>query len=435
MFCGECGAKNEKDAIFCAECGTKLEHEEETIEEKPKKKTKASKKEEPKEEVKEEIKGEVIEKEVVKEAPKKMSKKTRNILIVLLVVAGLLFAGYKYLEGLTGPKTVAKDYIKAVINNDLNKLYGYLELDKDKTFVSSKIFKELYKDKATVSEVVNYKITTVEYSDLTAIVRFVYTTKSSSDEKTGSVKLSKQPGHKYYLFDDWKIAEMDTDNLVLKDYKIKVIKDSKLTFAGIDVSTKYIDKDESTKTYDVYVLPQVFKAQTKIKVVLPSGLEMENTVTPSNYYNNHTVEFDKNSLTENQQEKIVSSCKKIITNIYNNVMASKTFEEVKEDYKDADSKFEENYSNLLSSLDGASSKLTKLEFTEAKLSDVSLNDDGNLVVKIRVNYDYTVEYTSYSDELKTSDRSDYSYITLILGNKDSDYYLVNIEKMITYFYR
>ena len=28
MFCGECGAKNEKGAQFCAECGAKLEQEE-----------------------------------------------------------------------------------------------------------------------------------------------------------------------------------------------------------------------------------------------------------------------------------------------------------------------------------------------------------------------------------------------------------------------
>ena len=35
MFCGECGAKNNKDAVFCEECGAKLrEVKEEPVKEK-----------------------------------------------------------------------------------------------------------------------------------------------------------------------------------------------------------------------------------------------------------------------------------------------------------------------------------------------------------------------------------------------------------------
>lgn len=32
MFCGECGAKNDSDALFCAECGKPLAHEENNAE-------------------------------------------------------------------------------------------------------------------------------------------------------------------------------------------------------------------------------------------------------------------------------------------------------------------------------------------------------------------------------------------------------------------
>ena len=41
MYCSECGAKNEKDALFCEECGAKLEQLKE--EKTPKKKTQKKK--------------------------------------------------------------------------------------------------------------------------------------------------------------------------------------------------------------------------------------------------------------------------------------------------------------------------------------------------------------------------------------------------------
>ena len=457
MFCGECGTKNEKDSAFCSNCGSKLEHEEETeVIEKPAKKTtkktaekKEEKKveqnveekevtqvEEPKQEVPVTPSTTVVERVVVQEQPKTMSKKTKNIIIVLIVLAVLGFGAYKFGEELTSPKNVAKEYIKAVINQDLGTLYKYLELGKDKTFVTSKIFKEVFKDKAkTESKISNYKVTDVEYSDLTAIVKFTYTTKSSSDEKKDSVKLIKTSKKKYYIYDEWKIADLTAEDVALEDYTIKVSKGAKLEFAGVKVASKYIDKDESSDSVDVYVLPQVFRGKTKVKATLDNGVVIENEVVPSSYNKVYTVKFDENSLTEKQKKELVNSFKEILSDLYDNAIDGKKYDDIKDDYKNTGKKFETNYNEFVDDIANSYNKLSKIEFKEIKLSDVSLNDDGNLVVKVRASYDYTVKYTTYSGEDKTSEKSDYNYITLVLGSSKSKYYLVDIERISTYFYR
>ena len=90
MFCGECGTKNKKNAAYCEGCGAKLKEEKEDIPTKEK---------------------------------KPMSKKNKILLILLVIVIACVFALYKVGENLTNPKTIAKDYIKIVINNDLSSLY------------------------------------------------------------------------------------------------------------------------------------------------------------------------------------------------------------------------------------------------------------------------------------------------------------------------
>ena len=39
--------------------------------------------------------------------------------------------------------------------------------------------------------------------------------------------------------------------MIVKNYAIKTLKDSKVEFAGVKVSNKYIDKEKSTDAYDV----------------------------------------------------------------------------------------------------------------------------------------------------------------------------------------
>lgn len=138
MFCGECGTKNKKGDAFCKECGAKLEVVEV-------KKTKT--------------------KNVVNNTPKKpMTKSTKIIIGVIALVVVAFVALFVVLGNITNPKNVAKEYIQAVINKDGNRLYSYLNISGDSTFVSKKVFSDYVKEELEDTSITNYKITDVEYS-------------------------------------------------------------------------------------------------------------------------------------------------------------------------------------------------------------------------------------------------------------------------------
>ena len=72
-----------------------------------------------------------------------MSKKKKICISLCAAIIIVLLFGYNLTSERLSPKGVAKDYVKALINNDIDALYGYLNLDGDKTFTSKKKFKEL----------------------------------------------------------------------------------------------------------------------------------------------------------------------------------------------------------------------------------------------------------------------------------------------------
>ena len=98
MYCGECGAKNEKDSLFCSECGAKLEHEEPV---KKGKKTTAKK---------EENKSESTKKEpAIENTPrerKKLSKKYKILIGAGALFIILLIVVWQVLANITSPKHV-----------------------------------------------------------------------------------------------------------------------------------------------------------------------------------------------------------------------------------------------------------------------------------------------------------------------------------------
>ena len=418
MFCSECGAKNEKDARFCSECGFKFEEEKKVV--------------------KKEIKK--VETSEVKSAEPSTTKKksnTKTIIIIILIAA--LIGGYKILSDMTGPSEVAKNYIEAVVNNNTDKLYDYLEIKGDKTFVSKKLFKKIY-TKNYKSKISNYSIGKTEYGKgkLTATVNFNYTVKGSSKEQNGSVKLSKSKEKTYFIFDTWKINDLnDSSSLVVKDYKISVLKGSKLEFGDIKVSSKYLSKKESNSNTDVYVLPQVFTIKTNIKVELPNGLEIEKEVTPSSWYNSYTVSFSADDLSKKQKKEIVNSAKEIISDLYSSAIKGKKFDEIKSSYKRSGldlTNLEKNYNKFLDDLSNGYYKLTKFTITDISIYSIRSNDEGNLEAEFKVIYDYTVEYKS-GDETKTKDRTNNSaWMTIILGMDEDEYYLTNFKTLKTYFY-
>lgn len=411
MFCSECGTKNNENDKFCQECGHKLTEEK-------------------------------TEQDNFSEK-KPMSKKKKIIIAISLILVMTLAVGYKIGSNITSPKNIAKNYIQAIIDLDSNKLYSYLEIDGDKTFVSKDEFTKLMNERMDNSDIdiVNFKVTDVEYGKdkLNAKVNFTYTTKDSSEEHSDTINLVKEKEKKLLFFDNWKINDNDFSSMVVKDYTIKIAKGSTLNYMGIDVTNKYLNSDESSDQFDAYTLPQVFTTKTNIKAVLPNGIELNNEVIPSEYKKEYTVTFNEDSLSDNEKEQIINSAKEYLTKIYNQAISKKAFSEIKADFQQDNidlTALEKTYTDFLKELEDSSNTLTKIDFTDISISDIELNDDGYLEVELDAEYDYTVSYKNvWSEEMETHDDSDYSYITLILAMNEDSYYLVNCENLEDYFSR
>ena len=404
MYCGECGTKNENGAAFCESCGAKLENNS-PVNNKPKKAN--------------------------------MSKNTKIVILVITILVATVIGLVVLFNNLTNPKNVAKDYIAAVVLQDGNKLYEYLNVEKDTTFASKKIFTEILKAEKSSTDIDNYKITDVSYSSskLQATVNFKYTTKGSNSEKSSSVTLTKQKSKKYLFFDNWKIN--GTDVSTVKDFTLKVPKDSKVYYCGVKVTDKYKDSKNSISSYDAYVLPVVFAYKSKIKAELSSGIEIEDEVTPSTYYSTYTVKFSSDSLSDKEKDKIVKTGQDALTKIYQAAIANKGFNDIKSEFTKEGldlSSLEKNYTSLAKSLSSSSSKLTSFKITAAEIYYVNLNSDGNLEVELKVNYEYETKYNSYSGEEKTNKDDSYSYMTIILGSESGSYYLIDTKYLKSYFY-
>lgn len=403
MFCGECGTKNKKNDAFCSECGAPLEHEKEQ-------KNTSS---------------------IVKKSIQPLSKKNKIIISIIVAIIAVLGIGYKIVSDITNPKTIAKQYIQANIKQDGDKLYKYLELEGDKTFVSKKTFIELLKKNNTkISNIDNYKITGIEYGEgkLTAKVKFTYTTKESTSEKTNSINLMKQKNKKYLIFDNWKIADMIKSSAVINDYKIKVAKGSTVTYEGIKLTDKYLDKEESNSKLDVYKLPQVFTTEATVKTILSNGIEIEETVKPTSYYNTHTVTFNERSLTDAAKEKLTAKIKESLTIIYTNAIAKTVFSDIRTNFEHGNielNNLEKNYTQLLTDLESANNTLTSIEFTDITISDLELDSNSYLKMSVKAKFNYIVSYTNWNNETETHEDSDYDYMTLILAYEKGTYYLVD----------
>lgn len=411
MFCGECGTKNDSDSLFCLECGKPLEHNNNQNS---------------------------ISNSTPKER-KPMSKKNKIIIIAVITVIIVLGGGYKVGSSLTSPKKVAKDYIQAMVDMNGNKLYNYIEIDGDTTFASKEIFTNMLKESNEEIDIVNYKITDVEYGDskLSAKVTFKYTTKNGSSEKTDTVNLTKQKDKKFLIFDNWKIADLSSSSLLVENYTIKVPKGAKVSFGDIEVTNKYLSEDKSTTTIDVYVLPKVFTYDTVVKAKLTNGFELVDKTRPTSYRNSCTLEFDDDNLTDASKEKIASKTKESLTTIYNNAIADKEFSDIKQNFEHGSidlSSLDKTYQTLKDKLKNATRTLTSIEFTDVSIYNASLTTEGYIKVKVKVNFNYKTKYTSFNDEEVVDEDSDYKYITATYNLDNSEYYLVDLENLEYYFY-
>lgn len=407
MFCPECGTKNEKGSMFCEKCGTKLEGS-------------APKKAQPKKQT---------------TTSKPMSKKTIILIVAISCAVVLLCSVYGVLASKTKPENIVKNYMKARTTNDYSKMYDYMVdvQEGDKTFVSKEAFVNIGKQEES-SKIQNYKVGKRVYSlgKLTSTVVVNYTEEGTTGSKEMVITLKKSNKKAYLLFNKWIITDSYSDSSLIKDFEITVPKGAKVVYAGINVDSKYLSKEKSTETNDVYVLSQVFAATTPIKVTTSNGIESETTVKPSSYTTSYKFELTIDNISEKLKSSIEKQSMTDMNDIFKGTIDGTEFEKLTN--KNFDSKLKTSYDSYKTSISGLSYKLTSLNVTKSSVTRLYNNNDGTVQFRITISYDYSLITTSNGSEKTVSKNStDYVYLTYDLSGKT--YKLVKVESLPTYFSR
>lgn len=398
MFCPECGKENEKGSKFCEQCGTKIETE----------KT---------EEVKEE------------KAPRKpMAKKTKIIIGIVAVVIVLLIIVFSVLSGKYKPSKVAEDYFLAVVNQDADKLYQYLDV-KNSGVTSKKVFREVFSSDSK-KELVNYSVaSSTESTDgLSATVTINYTLKDSSKALTSTIDLVKDKKKNFLFFDNWTISEKSS--MTTENYKLYVPKGASLKLEGIDIDKKYLSKN-SDSDYDVYEIPELFRGEYDATVVLKNGITLKDELNVSSYSSSRLTNLE---VSDKDKKNIEKELTKTIPALYQSAIENKSFNDIKEtyNYKGADlSNLEKSYTSFAKSI--SSSGLISLKVSDVDVESSKVTSDGYIKVTAEVDYEYTVKALFGSEETKTNKTNRNMFFEL--DYFDGNYKLVNISSMATYFSR
>ena len=96
---------------------------------------------------------------------------------------------------------------------------------------------------------------------------------------------------------------------------------------------------------------------------------------------------------------------------------------------------ETNYNTLVAALEGNTATLTSIKFKDASIYSLRLTNEGYLEVEFKTNYTYVVNYTGLDNEVKTSEKSTYAYMTVILSYDQGEYHAVDVDDLKSYFYR
>lgn len=419
MFCGECGAKLKKNARFCGECGAKVSEASEKQEEKPTK---------------------VVHK--TEKKPMSTSKKVLIIVVLLLIVGGII--GYNVMASKLGPEGVAKSYIEALKTNNAGEIYKSLGLDGDTTFASKEMFQSIFEnDENNLSNITNYTISDVIYSDgnLAVTVQFKVTRKDSSEEETVNVNVVKKSDKKFLIFDEWEVTKDSISVLgvdLVENYQVRVPKNAKVTINDIELEQKYLNADYSDEEEDVYVIPQIFEMTATIKTTLENGLEITDEEEISSYDVAYTAEVSLENLSEDTRNKLKEQMTNDINKMYENIIAKKNWDAVKDsyNYEGADLKdLQEEYNSLYERIvENATNTLTKFNVTDLTVSRVRLNDDGQLEVTAKFDYDYTISYDS-NDQTQTKEDDSSNTTTITYDYKDKSYKIIDISGTVKYFSR
>lgn len=359
MKCLKCGETYEKTDKFCANCGAKVQ--------------------------------------------KENGFSTNHIIIIVVLSVcfiGILFGINRIVNYFTSPNYVAMKYFEVVKNNDVDKIYSYIEEYEDSPFVS----KEILNDKMTrLENIENYSIKGMKTENNKTYVEFQYDL--DGKYQTSYVEV-KKVNHSKFI----KTYEVVSGKLT-QNVTIRVLKNAKVTVDGKDISA-YLNKNDNDEYYDTYEMPAMIQGSYKFLVTLENGLIMEKNIS---LQSDSTYTLSKINLDTEVTTSLEKSIKESLNTLYKSAIQEKNYEDISSNFKNDLSSL---YRSIKRSMKSSSKVVKEINFTDVEIKSSMFNDKGNLEVEIFADYDMKYSYLEEEKEV-----SDYMSLSVEL---DSNFEVINV---------
>lgn len=369
MYCKKCNKYGKFKDAYCSECGEKL--------------------------TKKEIKFEI-------------SKKAKNTIIAILVFLAIIFISFNLLEYFTSPRYKAEKYFNAIVNNDIDKIYSYLE-EYDSNFISKKILNE----KIDLFENVDYyEIINIEETENEALVEFEYVI--SGKTQTAYVLLTKT--YNKYGFNNWKINSAK----LIENINIKVPTGSVVTIDEQEI-TSYL-KEDNNEYYDIYEIPYMISGEYKIKTVL-NDITVEDKI---NVEDNKTYFVSNIELEKELKNTLENIALEKINYVYSNAIKNISFDEIKSNLNE---NMERIYKVLKRSFSANYIKINEVLLKDIEITNATYDREGNLQISFETDYNINYTYTQ-NDVETTANNESVSNMVLTFKHTDLGYELYDIVELL-----
>lgn len=328
-----------------------------------------------------------------------------NIIIIIVLcvcLIGILFGINRIVNYFTSPNYVAMKYFEVVANNDVDKIYSYIEKYEDSPFVS----KEILNDKMTrLENIENYSIKSIKTENNKTYVELQYDL--GGEYKTSYVEVKRVNNSKFL-----KTYEVVSGKLA-QNVTIRVLKNAKVTVDGKDISA-YLNENDNDEYYDTYVMPAMIQGSYKFLLTLENGLIMEKNIS---LQSDSTYTLSKINLDTEVTTSLEKTIKESLNTLYKSAIQEKNYEDISSNFKNDLSSL---YRSIKRSIKSSSKVMKEINFTDVEIKSSMFNDKGNLEVDIFADYD--MKY-SYQGEEKQTEVSNYMSLSVEL---DSNFEFLNI---------
>ena len=389
LYCEHCGKKIDEDSIFCTYCGEKVKKEEK----KPQKTEERKKKTEPK----------IL------------------LMIILILLFGFIF--YHELTYFNSAENAIHQYLKDWKNKNYDSILNTLNIEST-DFTSKTMLIKSLKEKKEL-QMFDYQIHSCDYETdkKEAKCYITYQTESNGITYEKVYQLERQEKNRLWIFAEWKVKNKEIE--ILEDWTIYLPKDSIAELEQVDL-TPYRNIEKDKDGFEAYTIDKIFKGNYELNLKLNTGMILNSHIKIKN--SEYNYQFNMQDISEEYKNEIKKIGEELISEIYTGIIEKKEFKDLSSNY-DIDP-IKSNYEKVKKEIEQEIT-LTKFSLNEIKVTNVKIEENGNLICTYQMNYQYTFQYKKEGKDLEhTGESNDTFYITMKDANLSE---IEKIESLVTYF--